>query len=41
VEQGWGIFGEVAHAEGIECFRMHRIGDLVAVRDGMSERDSV
>jgi hypothetical protein len=40
VEQGRGIFGEVAHAEGIECFRMHRIGDLIAVREGMRETDT-
>jgi hypothetical protein len=38
VEQGRGIFGEVAHAEGDECFRMHRIGDLIAVREGRNER---
>ena len=36
--QGRGIFGEVAHAEGDECFRMHRIGDLIAVREGRNER---
>ena len=38
MEQGRGIFGEVAHAEGDECFRMHRIGDLIAVREGRNER---
>jgi hypothetical protein len=38
VEQGRGIFGEVAHAVGDECFRMHRIGDLIAVREGRNER---
>ena len=38
MEQGRGIFGEVAHAVGDECFRMHRIGDLIAVREGRNER---
>lgn len=33
MEQGRGIFGEVAHAEGNECFRLHRIGDFIAVRE--------